>query len=311
MIGQALMTLVVALSLPAPGHAADAHAGKPVMGTVLQVFVEAEDTDTAAALAEQGISLAARWDDVLTTWRAEGELARLNASAGKGAFAASGELRAALSQMARLARATDGAFNPAIGAQVERWRKSSSVPLAAPAQPFHEAVRVERQGVVLAAGTALDAGAIGKGIALDAMARALKASGASSLWLDFGGSSQLGWSEGRRPRTIVVAGLATGVVHGTLEVGDAAVSTSRAAASREEGPILDPRTGQAIAERRLATVLATDATTADAWSTALVVLGRDGIAKARAAGCEVLFEDDEGLVVSPGFWSGQAPRRVR
>ncbi len=42
----------------------------------------------------------------------------------------------------------------------------------------------------------------------------------------------------------------------------------------EHGHVLDPRTGRPVRGRTLAAVVAADATRADAWSTALLVLGR-------------------------------------
>lgn len=307
--GRVLVALVLG-GFPAAVQGAEAHAGKPVMGTVLQVTVEAEDEATARTLAGQAVSIAARWDDILTTWRKEGELAHLNARAGKGSFAASGELRSALGRMQRLTERTGGAFNPAVGSQVEAWRKPGAPGRVRPAPDLAQALHIDRTGVTLAPGVRLDAGGVGKGMALDAIVRVVVASGASSLWLDFGGSSQLAWSQGRRPRAVAVAGLHPGVVHGTLELGDVALSTSRASGpGAEEGPIVDPRSGQPVRVPRLATVLCADATSADAWSTALVVLGRESLDAVRASGCEALVEDDAGVVATEGFWAVRVTRR--
>ena len=303
-----MLAIATGLALPIRAEAAEARAARPAMGTVLQIVVEADDLATATALAERAMSLAHRWDDVLTTWRPEGELARLNAQAGRGPFAASSELRAALKRMQPLVTATDSAFNPTAGPLVAHWRSGAPGTASAldPAPDLAAVLRVAADGVRLAAGASLEAGAIGKGIALDAIARVLRAGGASSLWLDFGGSSQLGWSQGRRPRRLAVAGLGEGVVHGTVDVLDVAVSTSRATGpGAEVGPIVDPRTGDVVRAARVVTVLAAEAATADAWSTALIVLGRDGVDKARAAGCEVFYEDEEGTVETPGFRSGK------
>ncbi|MGH7859843.1 MAG: hypothetical protein ACREQY_21150, partial [Candidatus Binatia bacterium] len=62
---------LVALAILAAGRAeaAEAHAGQPVMGTVLQVTVIAPGESTARRLADAAIAEARRWDDVLTTWR--------------------------------------------------------------------------------------------------------------------------------------------------------------------------------------------------------------------------------------------------
>ena len=51
----------------------------------------------------------------------------------------------------------------------------------------------------------------------------------------------------------------------------------------------------------MATVLAGDATTAEAWSTALVVLGREGLARLAAAGLAAFLEDERGRVLTAGF----------
>ncbi len=300
--------------------AASARAGMPVMGTVLQVTVEADDAGAAQRAALRAIEIARHWDDVLTTWREEGELARLNAAAGQGTFAASEDLRVALQRMRTLFEVTQGAFNPAVGTLVERWQKPlspESQPLpepddskkweksevvVQPAPPFAAVLAVGERGVELDAGVRLDAGAIGKGIALDEIVRELRADGASSVWLDFGGSSQLAWSRQGRARTLAVTGLADGTVLGTIELTDGAVSTSRSSAPGEEaGPIVDPGTGTVAAVRRVATVLCPAATEADAWSTALVVLGRRGLERLEAAGCEGLLEDEGGVVTTTGF----------
>lgn len=293
------------LALASPVAAAEAHAGRPVMGTILQVAVEAGDDATAQALAAQALTIAAHWDDVLTTWRAEGELARLNAAAGGGPFAPSADLRAALATMLQMSGTTGGAFNPAVGTTVEMWRGAAAGARPQPAPALAEALRLTAEGALLASGVRLDAGAVGKGIALDAAARALVAGGATAVWLDFGGSSQLAWSGGRRPRAVAVAGVATGVVHGVLEFRDGALATSRASgAGAAQGPIVDPRSGAPVPAPRLATVRCRDATSADVWSTALVVRGREGLAAVRRSGCEALVEDAEGVVTSAEFWGG-------
>ena len=72
--------LIVASALPA--SAAVVRTGQPVMGTVLQVTVVAADEVSARALADAATAEVRRWDDILTTWRPDGELAQLNAHAG-------------------------------------------------------------------------------------------------------------------------------------------------------------------------------------------------------------------------------------
>jgi thiamine biosynthesis lipoprotein len=290
--------------------AAVAYAGRPVMGTIIQVTVLASDPSAARRLADEAVAEAQRWDDILTTWRPEGELAHLNARAGAGPVRISPDLAAALRRMQQLSAATGGAFDPGVGLQVNVWSQPQSHALgdALPVldRPQLSAVlTLTSDHATLASGTALDAGGIGKGIALDAIAARLRAAGVTAAFLDFGGSSQL--AIGAPPGSpdgwpVLVAGVAAGSTHGVITVRDAAVSTSQALGpGADAGPIIDPRTGLPVSRPRLATVLASDATTADAWSTALVVLGRAGMQRADASGLAAFLDDAAGSARTSRF----------
>ncbi|MGH7856541.1 MAG: FAD:protein FMN transferase, partial [Candidatus Binatia bacterium] len=80
------------------------------------------------------------------------------------------------------------------------------------------------------------------------------------------------------------------------------ISTSRAnGAGAEAGPIVDPRTRRPVEPPRMATVIAPDATAAEVWSTALVVLGAAGLERAAANGVEALVADRSGVHRTAGF----------
>ncbi len=302
--------------LTLPAHAAVARRGQPVMGTVLQVTVVAADAPTAERLAEAAVAEGRHWDDVLTTWRPEGELARFNARAGEPETEVSRDLAAALHAMTELARATGGTFDPAVGPLVEYWRvpRTPQPEMYAPtnAHRIASALTLGERTAALAVGAALDAGGIGKGIALDAIAQTLRAGGAQAAFLDFGGSSQIaigappGDSQGW---LVVVAGLDPGVVHGVMHLRDAALSTSRASGpGSAAGPIIDPSTGAPVAVPRVVTVLAPRATTAEAWSKVPIVLGRAGVDRLKDAGLEAVYEDAAGVERTAGFALDPPPR---
>jgi thiamine biosynthesis lipoprotein len=313
----AVADICCATQAPQPPLAV-ARSGQLVMGTVLTVTVMAADEDQARRLADEAIAEARRWDDVLTIWRPEGELARFNARAGEGAVTVSASLAEGLSAMLRLAKETGGAFDPSVGTAARdaalptepRLVDSGKQTPPAASAGLAEVLRVNGVSASLEAGASLDPGAIGKGIALDAAAKLLRRGGAAAAFLDFGGSSQL--AIGAPPRDpsgwkVAVSGLAAGTSHGVLHLKDASLSTSRAGAL-DTAPIVDPRSGAVVVPPRLATVLAPDATSADAWSTALVVLGADGAGDASAKGLEVLLEDGSGRWSSAGFRLG-APEK--
>jgi FAD:protein FMN transferase len=284
-------------------------AGQPAMGTVLQVTVVAAADAAARALAEAAVDEVRRWDDILTTWRPDGELARLNAAAGGDPPTVSPDLAAALDAMQRLSLATDGTFDPAVGPLVDLWRgpQPPSVEQLAHRTPqrLADVLTLDGRQATLRAGAKLDAGGIGKGIALDAAGALLRARGVTAAYLDFGGSSQL--AVGAPPDSpdgwrVAVSGMTSGPMLGALFLRDAALSTSRAQGGPlAAGPIIDPRDGRPVPGPRLATVRAANATTAEAWSKAVIVLGRDGMRRASAAGLETLLADSDGVAQAAGF----------
>ncbi|MDX2167061.1 MAG: FAD:protein FMN transferase [Deltaproteobacteria bacterium] len=285
-------------SLATAVAAAEFRTGQPVMGTVLQVTIVAADDATARALAATAMAEGRRWDDLLTTWRADGELARLNAQAGRGAQPISAELAAALRRMQALSQETDAVFDPGVGPLVAAWRGPRPPlppPAASAATRIATALQLDGARATLLAGAALDAGGIGKGMALDAIAARLRCDGVQAALLDFGGSSQL--AIGAPPDSpagwpLVIGGLAPDRALGALTLRDAALSTSRAASGpNPAGPIIDPRSGAPVLTPRLATVRAADATSAEAWSKVVVVLGAAGAERARQHGYEVILDE--------------------
>jgi thiamine biosynthesis lipoprotein len=300
------LALFAADTQPAVG--ATARSGNVVMGTVLEVTVVAAEQETADALLRGAFEEARHWDDVLTTWRPDGELARLNASGGA-IFDASKELRAAFGIMRKFSFLTGGAFDPAVGPIVERWRRGDPKPGPREGESrdiyrIRTASDLMPDGIRLRRGAALDSGGIGKGIALDAIAASF-GNRAEAFYLDFGGSSQTarGKPENGAPSwKVVVAGDVVGKIHGTVVLDGASISTSRALDSgNAAGAIIDPTTLVPVRPSRLATVIARDATTAEAWSTALVVLGARGIKMAEAAKIDAFLEIDGEIQTTPGF----------
>jgi thiamine biosynthesis lipoprotein len=126
----------------------------------------------------------------------------------------------------------------------------------------------------------VDLGGIAKGYAIDAAAEALQAAGASSGLVDIGGDLRLFGSpsgggkwrvEVRRPRGVEEAII--------LKLDPCAVTTSGdyarwfPVAGKHYSHIVDPCTGWPVPDVPSVTVVAPDATTADALATGLSVMG--------------------------------------
>lgn len=184
-----------------------------------------------------------------------------------------------------IAAASGGAFDPAIGRLVDL---RGFGPVAAPAPPDAGAVDAAMTAsgwrrLAFSAGdrrlyqpgdVSLDLSGIAKGFAVDAVADVLARLGVGHCLVEIGGElvgrgvrpdGQPWWVDLETPPGIALAPLRI-ALHGI------AVATS--GDYRRGGHTLDPRTGRSIDTGVVsASVIAADALTADAWATALTVLG--------------------------------------
>jgi FAD:protein FMN transferase len=144
-------------------------------------------------------------------------------------------------------------------------------------------------------GDRYEAGAFGKGYALDRML----ALTTGDAVIDFGGQLAVRGSHEvsiadpvRRDQPLL-----------SLNLTDASLSTS--GDSERPGHVVDPRTGRPVRSRGSVSVIAADALTADILSTALYVMGADeGLRWADANGIAAIFITDSRLVRR----SSHAPR---
>jgi thiamine biosynthesis lipoprotein len=317
------LALVLGCAATATPRAADAPKpvqiteGRPAMGTVLEITLVASDEATARAAIERCYEEIERLERILTTWREDGELARLNARAGRGAQQASPELIGILLDARGFERETDGAFDVTVGPLMRLWRDAEvrgappDEAALARARALTGGQRIEidpRQATVaLPAGAAIDLGGIAKGWALDRLGELLRSAGLDRALLNFGGSSLLALGRPTdRPEWRVQVG--EGPV---LNLRNVSVSVSESfgqsfeIAGERFGHIVDPRSGRSITRKQRAIVLAGNGATAEAWSTALIVLPPDaGIARAMARG-EISARVDDGselLAETPAFY---------
>ena len=230
---------------------------------------------------------------LMTVYRSESPMARANASAAHSEVVLDEVLFDVVAMACRIARETDGAFDPTTGPLVELWRQARE----AGQVPDDDEVRrvrglggledVEidvRAGSVFyrRAGVELNLGGIGKGFALDRIAGELLAVEVGSYLLHGGHSSLLargahqqhaGWPVGIRNPLFPGKRLAT------LVLCEQAMSTSGSGiesfrvGGRRFSDILDPRTGWPAEGMLSVTVLAETAAEADALSTAFFVRG--------------------------------------
>jgi FAD:protein FMN transferase len=301
---------VAAPVAPARCDAGAAAIGRARLLMGARLHIEARGSAAEAAI-ERAFGEVDRLESVLSNWRTDSEVSRMNAAAAAGPIVVSEDLFSAVGVALGFAEKTDGAFDPTVEPLVRAYGLrtpegilpgAGTPPPAGPAAPVGwRGVHVDpsRRTVAFAAeGMGIDFGGIGKGIALDAAARVLRSEGVEAALLDFAGQVLVfgpgpdagGWNVGiADPSDRAAAAVTVRLTTGSL----ATSGNSERAVVREGrriGHILDPRTGAPVAWDGSVSVLAGDATTADALTKAMFVLGPGrGARWAKTHGVEVLF----------------------
>jgi thiamine biosynthesis lipoprotein len=302
------------------------------MGAIARITIAGDASDAAF---EAAFAALRDVDTSMSLYRPESALVRVNAHAARHDEIVDVDLFACLERARALSEATDGAFDVTVLPLLRAWGAYSGLTYLESGRvdavgwegllldPVARAVRFRR------AGMGIDLGGIAKGFALDRARTALVNGGVRRAVLDLGGNlALLGDGPGRGWRVAVRDPAEPETTLGILTLGpNETVSTSGNYARdfategwRAPSHIYDPRTGKAAGEGLAVTVWAPDATTADALSTALLVLGPDAAARvlAREPNVGVLFVDDRGRDrritlagrASRGFESDTAPARV-
>jgi thiamine biosynthesis lipoprotein len=278
------------------------------MGTTLHVGVLALDRAEGVAAIEDAFAAVRRADSLLSTWRDDSEISRLNHAPTGRPVRLSSELYALLQESQRWSAATGGAFEPAVGALVDAWdlRGRGRIP-----SPVELAAARSRTGMALfrftdanasvtrrCPGAWIDTGGFGKGVALRVARAALQERGIASAFLNFGGQVLAIGADRGSDWVVPVAHPARRLDEAArLRLRNRSASTSSQserfldAAGRRLGHVLDPRSGRPVPAWGSVTVVAEDPALADALSTALLVLGPD------AALAWAESRDDVGVLV--------------
>jgi thiamine biosynthesis lipoprotein len=282
--------LALAACTPAPQLE---HREFMAMGTMVEVTVA--DTAIAATAITEVEREFQRLGKEWYAWNRDGELAKLNAALAAGeSFNATPELVDVLQRAAEVYRASEGAFDPAIAPMVEHWgfhdgEQTPQAPSASQLQNWSAAhatfadlqidghrIQSKRRDAML------DLGAIGKGYAVDRAVDMLRRSGIRNALVNAGGNLRVIGQRPGYPWRIAIRHPRTKEPLARIELqGDESVATSGDYERSGElngkriHHLLDPRSGQPVLHTQSITVFASNATLADAASTALFIAGPD------------------------------------
>ncbi|MGH0034078.1 MAG: FAD:protein FMN transferase [Myxococcota bacterium] len=289
----------------------------PTMGTTWSVVLQGRGhtrndlTEARQAIRERLASVNA----LMSTWDPDSELSRLNAHAEPTPFPLSPETLRVFALAQEVSLQTGGAFDVTVGPLVAAWgfgagaRTPGQAPDAAELAAIrgrvgYRLLELDGEGRTIRKARPdlrCDLSAIAKGYGVDAVAGALEARGWTDYLVEVGGEIRVrGERPGGGPWQVGIErpGDDPGrVVQGVVPLSDLAMATSGdyrnfyEVDGERRSHIVDPRSGRPVTHRVASvSVIHPEAVLADAWATALTVLGPDeGLELAESRGLAAYF----------------------
>ena len=292
-----------------------------VMGTAAWITIHGLSAREAAEAAEEAFRELHRIEAVMSTWKKESEISRLNRESDGTPFKISRELFHLLERALFYSHLTAGAFDVTARPLVQLWGFQGGTAHLPDSHEIEQTMqRVgfgkimldgESTSIIMPPGMELDLAGIAKGYGVDRAAAVLKGRGIESALVNLGGNiyalgsppGEKGWAVGIRDprggRDIV----------GSLVLSNEAAATSGNYENFVEvegavfGHIIDPRAGRPVSNVLSVTVVAPTALEADALSTGFFVLGPESAGQAadllpRVAALFALPDGEEILYLS-------------
>ena len=259
------------------------------MGTDANVLLAASHAEAAQQMTADVIPQVERVNALMSTYKPDSEISRLNAAGADEPVALSPPTMTVLREAIRFSRLTDGAFDVTYSPLRDLWRAAQregkppteeQIRRALLAVGSDKLLLTEDTARFTADGMSVDLGGIAKGFAIDQAVETLAAAGVESAMVDIGGDMRLigRREDGEKWKVLVRDPREDEHEPIYLHLADVAVATSGDYAryfrvgDERFSHIVDPRTGRPVGSVPSATVVAPDATTADALATAVSVL---------------------------------------
>lgn len=298
-VGAVLGLLYVSISRR-PAVEVDSGA-RLVMGTFSRVVVIARNERAADACIKAAFDVQDRIETLMSYHRENSELNQVNRLAAQKPMPVNPMTFEVLKRAVHFSEVSDGAFDVTVGPLVDLWRTAGEKNEMPSEEALAEARRKvgyrklildDKAATVRFAeeGMRIDLGGIAKGYAVDKAVEAMKKQGALGGMVDLGGNircfglaprGQQKWRIGLQDPNVAADDLDGSRYLLVLELGNESVATSgdyrrfSVVKGEKESHVLDTHSGKGARKLVSDTIIAPDATTADALSTAVNVLGAE------------------------------------
>ena len=280
--------LAFAYDDPQPA-AAFVHKKKYIMGTVYEIVAYDASPERASAAIDRALEEIARLDRVMSNYKPESDLSRLNRNGHFHPETVSPDLYEAIRDALEYSRLSDGQFDITVAPLVDLWKAAlggGKVPTAEEQEKLRECVGYQKIQLqppdrvrFHSSCMRIDLGSIGKGYAVDRAVDILRSEGITSALVNAGESTIYG--VGAPP------GKAAWLVHlrdpskkvdPQVWLCDNSVSTSEQTppsllGNDTAGHIIDPETGRPLETAYALSIVARTGTASDALSTTLLLVG--------------------------------------
>jgi len=294
-----LSLVTVSFSSCADKDRADADSGyQMIMGTFAHVVAVGEDSSTAKKCVRAALEEIHKVDDLMSDYKSNSEICRINRDAHEKAVKVSEPTYEVLQRSIEFSKMTDGAFDVTVGPLVALFREAKKNKVA----PSEEHIALAKSKVGFEKlkldsndktvqfsdnGMLLDLGGIAKGYAIDKAIEVAQNNGAIGAMVDIGGDVRCfglppkgkdHWLIGLQDPNSAIKGISGGGLLQVLKITDAAVATSGdyqqfvLIDGKRFSHIMDRSTGTSAEGLSSVTIIADNATDADALATSVSVM---------------------------------------
>jgi thiamine biosynthesis lipoprotein len=271
-----------------------------VMGTFARVVAVAEDSSTAQKCIDAALVQINKVDELMSDYKSDSEISLVNKNGFNKPIQVSPSTYEVLQKSLEFSRLTDGAFDITVGPLVDLFHSAEENEIfpdkeqiaQAKSKVGYEKLKLDDQNMTVRCtveGMRLDLGAIAKGYAVDKAVEAMQNSGAIGGMVDLGGDIRCFGTPSKSKKNWIIGLQNPNTEQDTtgrdvllkLKLTEGAVATSGdyqqyiLIEGKRQSHIMDRKTGTSAEGLSSVTIIADNATDADALATAVSVMGAE------------------------------------
>jgi FAD:protein FMN transferase len=265
------------------------HKTKYIMGTVYEIAVYDEQPERASQAIDKALAEIVRLDGVLSNFKPESDLCRLNRDAHFHAEKVPTDLYRVIEESVKYSRVSGGKFDITVAPLVDLWKaalRGERVPTETEQEALRTCVGYEKIELIPpdmvefhSPCMRIDVGSIGKGYAVDRAVEILRTNGIQNGLVDAGQSTiyGMGAPPGQSAWEVHLRD-PSGRVDPQVMLSENSVSTSEQTpasllGNETAGHIIDPESGRPLKTNYALSIVAKTGTASDALSTTLLLVG--------------------------------------